>query len=138
MHLRIAISVMFLLTACGWGSEALASSNHQHGEHQTVSPFNKKQDTLSAHCLLNNHHHDGFCPHSRLPDKDSSIPKIAVDCGGKGAEGIPSNSSNNKNHFALSNFYENPVLSFSSGMTAISPFYAPYHSDLLIPPPRFI
>lgn len=138
MYLRIAISFLFLTLACGWGSEALASSKHLHGEHQTVSPFDKKQVTSSAHCLLNKNHHDGFCPHSRLPNKDSSTPKIAVDCDGKNAEGIPSNSSNSKNHFSLYDFYENPVLNFSSGTTVILPFYGHYDSNLLAPPPRFI
>ena len=135
MRLKIEVSILFIFVACVWVSGALALPNHNHGEHQAVSPFDKKQDTRSATCLLNSHAHYGFCPHSLLDYADGF--RIASDCGSKVPGTVPSNISASKNLTVLPVTQEAPVFIVVENMTRVIPSYDFHFFDPLDHPPRF-
>ena len=136
MRLRIVISALFLFVACVWISGAIASPYHHHEEYQTVSPFDKKQDTRSAHCILRSHTHLGFCPHM-LPKGNAGGVQIAPDCGGKAPGAVPPNTSASKNLTVLPATGEIPIFMFAENMTRVFPLYDFHLPDPLDHPPRF-
>jgi len=139
MRLKIVVTILFLFLACVWVSGAMASPSHHHGgKHQVASPFEKKQDTRSAHCLLNNHSHLGFCPHSLLPKDLATGPLIAADCGGKSSGAVPANFSAGKNLTLLPASWETPAFKIVENRTNVSPSYDFHLFDSLYHPPRFI
>lgn len=143
MFLRVAVTVLFLCVMGFWSSSAIASTQDHHhdgqdGEHnEVVSPFDKKQDIRSQHCILRNHAYYGFCPHNLVNPSTEGF-KLASDCGGKSSGTVPTSTSTGENLFILSAFKEIPVLVFSKNITGIFPSYSFRFSDSLDPPPRFI
>ncbi len=98
-RLSFIILSIFLVTFLG-ASDVFASVHHHHEGHDHVvaSPFHKKQDGKSLHCLLNNHQHGNeFCPHSKLPSSKGKTPQLSADCGGKASGTIPSFSFHKDN-----------------------------------------
>ena len=96
MHFQRLIILLTFLCALMGASSAFAGTHHHHNgavESELVSPFDKKQGGKSLHCLLNNHHRDGFCPHKGLDS--SATQKISVDCHGKESGTLPSTSFQN-------------------------------------------
>lgn len=137
MRLKIVVSVLFSCVACIWASVAMASSHHHHIEHQAISPFDKTQNSPSAHCILRNHTHFGFCPHSLSPKDYVAGFQIASDCGGQTPGTIPSNTSASKNLTVLPATWEAPVFKFVETMTRVFSSYDFRFVDPLDHPPRF-
>ena len=137
MRLKIVASILFAFVACIWVSGAMASSHHHHEQHQAVSPFDNTQVAPSAHCILKNHAHFGFCPHSLLPKDYVAEFQIASDCGGKTPGTVPSNISASKNLTVLPATREAPVFMIVENMTRVAPSYDFHFLDPLDHPPRF-
>ena len=123
--------------ACVWVAGAMASPHHEHKEYQTVSPFDKKQDAQSAHCILNSHTHFGFCPHSLSPKNNVGEFWIATDCGGKTPGTVPTNLSISKNLSVIPLSSETPAFISVDNITRVLPQYSFELFDPLEHPPRF-
>ncbi len=98
MHFQRLIILLTFLCALMGASNVFANTHHHHNgavDSELASPFEKKQEGKSLHCLLNNHHRDGFCPHTGLPLNRSVTQKISVECHGKEAGTLPSTSFQN-------------------------------------------
>ena len=98
MHFQRLIILLTFLCALMSASNVFANTHHNHNEaveSELASPFEKKQEGKSLHCLLKNHHRDGFCPHTGLPLDRSATQKISVECHGKEAGTLPTNSFQN-------------------------------------------
>ena len=137
MRLKIVLSVLFSFVACLCVSGAMASSHHDHKAHQVVSPFDNTQDSPSAHCILKNHTHFGFCPHSLLSKNNVAGLQIALDCGGKTPGTVPSNFSPSKNLAALPASMRAPVFMIVENKISVFPSYNFHLFDPIYHPPRF-
>lgn len=137
MRLKIVVSILFSFVACLWVSGAMASSHHDHKAHQAVSPFDNTQDSPSAHCILKNHTHFGFCPHSLLSTNNVAGLQIASDCGGKTPGTIPYSFSPGKNLSVVSATMGFPVFRVAEKITIALPSYNFQLLDSIYHPPRF-
>jgi|SaaInlStandDraft_2_1057019.scaffolds.fasta_scaffold73251_2 hypothetical protein len=113
---RLIILLTFLCALMGASNVFANTHHHHHGavESELASPFDKKQEGKSLHCLLNNHHRDGFCPHTGLPLDRSATQKISVECHGKEAGTLPSTSF--QNDYFQNNIFVTDLRSLSSEM----------------------
>lgn len=100
MRLLIITILSFLFVTFMGAVDVFANAHHSHhkGHDQIMaSPFNKQEEGKSLHCLLNNHNHEGFCPHNGLPSGKDTTQKLSVDCGGKTEGTLPSYSFHKDN-----------------------------------------
>jgi hypothetical protein len=136
MSLTRNILIVVVVWALFGATSALAKP-HVHGDHQhhTVSPFDEKKEVRSLHCLLRDHNHQGFCPHSK-PER-SQTAHIATDCGGKTSPSIP-NTTSFSNDFGAAIFL---TLNHYSPDYILAPSNIPSYQryiDSLDPPPRIL
>jgi hypothetical protein len=131
---RLIILLTFLCALMG-ASNVFANTHHHHDgavESEMVSPFDKKDKGM--HCLLNNHHRDGFCPHKGL-DR-SATQKISVECHGKEAGTLPSTSS--QNDFFQNNVFVADLRCLSSEMFIGKFLTSQQYLSLQDPPPEVL
>ena len=113
-RLKLLILSFLIVTFMG-ATDALASMHHHHEahDHGIVSPFDKKEEGKSQHCLLNNHQHNGgFCPHSALASGNDSTHRLSADCGGKAPGTVPSFSFHKDNLDSFSSYADLSNISF--------------------------
>lgn len=139
MHFQRLIILLTFLFALIGASNVFAMTHHHHKgavESQMASPFDKKQEGKSLHCLLNNHHRDGFCPHSGSALDRSATQKISVECHGKEAGTLPTTSFQT-DYFKNSIFIDD--LRYVSSDIAVEKFYAyQQYLSLQNPPPEVL
>jgi len=97
-QLRLIILSIFLVSFIGAADVFASAHHHDDHNHGVASPFNKKDDSKSLHCLLNDHQHKGgFCPHSIFPTGEDGTHRLSADCGGKTSGAVPSFSFHKDN-----------------------------------------
>ncbi len=133
MHFQRLIILLTFLFALIGASNVFANTHHHHngaGESELTSPFEKKQEGKSLHCLLNDHHRDGFCPHNSLDG--AATQKLSVECHGKEAGTLPSTSFQ-------TDYLQNNILSadlhFLSSEMFVGNFFATRQCRSLQDPP---
>ena len=138
MHFQRLIILLTFLFALMGASNVFAKTHHHHhkgtGESELASPFDKKQEGKSLHCLLNNHRRDGFCPHKGLDGSETQ--KLSVECHGKEAGTLPITSFQ-------TDYLQNNILSFdlyflSSEMFVGKFFATKQYRSLQNPPPEVL
>ena len=135
---RLIILLTFLCALMGASNVFANTHHHHHGavESELASPFDKKQEGKSLHCLLNNHHRDGFCPHTGLPLDRSATQKISVECHGKEARTLPSTSS--QSDYLQNNIFLSDLRSLSSEILIVKFFTTQQYLSLQDPPPEVL
>ena len=139
MHcLRFLILSVFLVIFSGTSNALANAHHHDHGGHEQAieSPFNKKQEEKPAHCLLNGHNSDRFCPHSGLKVEPSGTQKISVQCHGKESGAVPSNSFQSDFFYAHSDINDSKDLTSKLVIGIFSTTIR--YSDRQIPPPEVL
>ena len=135
---RLIILLTFLFALIGASSVFAITHHHHNGavESELTSPFGKKQVGKSLHCLLNNHHRDGFCPHTGLPLDRSATQKISVDCHGKEAGTLPTTSF--QNDYFQNNIFAADLRYLSSELFAGNFSPTEQYLSLQDPPPEVL
>jgi len=139
MHFQRLIILLTFLFALMGASNTFAGTHHHHNgavESELTSPFDKKQEAKSLHCLLNNHHRDGFCPHTGLPLDRSATQKISVECHGKEAGTLPSTSF--QNDYFQNNVFVSDIRCLSSEMFIGKFLTFQQYLSLQDPPPEVL
>ena len=139
MHFQRLIILLTFLCALIGASNAFANTHHHHSDvvgSELASPFEKKQEGKSLHCLLNNHHHDGFCPHTGLPLNRSATQKLSVECHGKAAGTLPSTSF--QNDYFQNNIFVTDLRCLSSEMFIGKFLTIQQYLSLQDPPPEVL
>ncbi len=132
---RLIILLTFLFALMGASNVFANTHHHPDGavESELASPFDKKQEGL--HCLLNNHHRDGFCRHTDLSGR-SATQKISVECHGKEAGTLPSTSF--QNDYFQNNIYIADFRCLSSEIFIEKFFTTQQYLNLQYPPPEVL
>jgi hypothetical protein len=138
MHIQRLMILLTFLFALIDASNVFANPHHHHHngavESELASPFEKKKEGKSLHCLLNNHYRDGFCPHKK---SDGTVTqKISVECHGKEAGTLPTT-------FFQIDYLQNNIFSadlhFLSSEMFIGKFFATkQYRSLQDPPPKVL
>ncbi|MBC8285062.1 MAG: hypothetical protein H8E32_14710 [Nitrospinae bacterium] len=139
MHFfRFIVLFIFLVTFLGASNALAGAHHHNHGGHEQTmeSPFDKKQEGKSAHCLLNGHRSDRFCPHSGVKVDHSQAQKISVQCHGKESGTVPPNSF--QSDFFYTHIYVNDSNDVTSKLVIGMSSSTKQYSDRQVPPPEVL
>lgn len=132
IYILLLLSAFLLAGVC----TANASVSHDHHEVVSDSPFQKKSDKHSLHCLLNKHHPKGhICPqNSNHSGKGES--RLAADCGGSPNGSVPPVPNPNKSHFLFSAYAPLPANINAENIFVSSNIFQPLFLESIDAPPR--